>query len=109
MGMPCVVNDIRPYLLYEYKNKENKFAIGSISRDRFIEVDESKKNTVMQAIDLMDGNHSYEEIDQTVKKETGANINAEDVYSGNPSDMRNLRVMANLDGTEPKPEKEVKK
>ena len=81
MGMPCVVNDIRPYLLYEYKNKENKFAIGSVSRDRFIEVDESKKNTVMQAIDLMDGSHSYEEIEQTVKNETGANIDAENLYS----------------------------
>ena len=81
MGMPCVVDDIRPYLLYEYKNKENKFAIGSVSRDRFIEVDESKKNTVMQAIDLMDGNHSYEEIENTVKAETGAVIDAENLYS----------------------------
>ena len=34
---------------------------------------------------------------------------AEDVYSGNPSDMRNLRVMAKLDGTEPKPEEEASK
>lgn len=34
---------------------------------------------------------------------------AEDVYSGNPSDMRNLRVMANLDGREPIFEREASK
>lgn len=81
MGMPCVVNDIRPYLLYEYKNKENKFAIGSVSRDRFIEVDESQKNSVMQAIELMDGSHSYQEIENTVRNDTGSSINAEKLYS----------------------------
>lgn len=32
---------------------------------------------------------------------------AEDIYSGNPSDMRNLRVMAKLDGTKPISEKEA--
>lgn len=80
MDMPCVVNDIRPYLLYEYKDKENKYAIGSISRDRFIEVDESNKNVVMQAISLMDGNHTYETIDEMIKDNTGTVLQAESLY-----------------------------
>lgn len=80
MDLPCVVNDIRPYLLYEYKDKEDKYAIGSISRDRFIEVDESDKNAVMQAISLMDGHHSYETIEEKIKDDTGAVLNAEGLY-----------------------------
>ena len=80
MSYPCTVNDIQPYLLYEYKDKENKYAIGSISRDRFIEVNESSTPVVMEAIKLMDGSKSFDEIDKTVFESTGFSIKSKDLY-----------------------------
>ncbi len=80
MSYPCTVNDIQPYLLYEYKDKENKYAIGSISRDRFIEVNESSTPVVMKAIKLMDGSKSFDEIDKTVFETTGFLIKSKDLY-----------------------------
>ncbi len=80
MCLPCVVSDIHSYLLYEYKNKEDIFAIGSISRDKFIEVSENKKDIVMQAIDLMDGNHSFESIRNEINNSTGKTLNVENLY-----------------------------
>lgn len=80
MSYPCTVNDIQPYLLYEYKNKENKYAIGSISRDRFIEVNESSTPIIMKAIKLMDGSKSFDEIDKTVFESTGFSIKSKDLY-----------------------------
>lgn len=80
MSNPCTVNDIQPYLLYEYKDKENKYAIGSVSRDRFIEVNESSTPVVMEAIKLMDGSKSFDEIDKTVFESTGFSIKSKDLY-----------------------------
>lgn len=80
MEFPYVARDIDSYLLYEYKNKENKYAIGSISRDRFIEIGESNKAAVMQAISLMDGTNSFEYIDEMVRIGTGVALNTESLY-----------------------------
>lgn len=81
MNLPCVVDDIESYLLYEYKDKENKYAIGSIKRDRFIEVDENNKEVVLKTIRMMDGTLSFENIDKRIKEETGFSINSSDLYS----------------------------
>ena len=80
MSYPCTVNDIKPYLLYEYKDKENKYAVGSITRDRFIEVNESSTSVIMKAIQLMDGNNSFEQIDDQVMSSTGCRINSKELY-----------------------------
>ena len=81
MTLPCVVDDIESYLLYEYNDKENKYAIGSIKRDRFIEVDENNKDTVLKTIKMMDGTLSFKNIDKRIKEETGFSINSSELYS----------------------------
>lgn len=81
MIFPQVVDDIEAYLLYSYKDKEDKYAIGSICRDRFIEVGEKNKDAVMSAIKLMDGKHSFDNIDEIAKAELGTSIRSADLYS----------------------------
>lgn len=81
MELPSVVGDICSYILYEYKDKESKFAIGSISRDRFIEVNESDKDVVMSTIGFMDGKHSFEQIESEVLSITGRKLNTSKLYS----------------------------
>ena len=53
---------------------------GSISRDRFIEVNDSSTPVVMEAIKLMDGSKSFDEIDKTVFKTTSFSVKSKDLY-----------------------------
>ncbi|MBQ1410198.1 MAG: M50 family metallopeptidase [Oscillospiraceae bacterium] len=78
--MPHVVDDIRAYLLFSYKTKPSVYAIGSISRDKFIEVGEASRNLILYAASLMDGKHSYEEIEQRIAEETGKIINTRKLF-----------------------------
>lgn len=65
------VSDIKSYLLYTYKNKDNVYAVGSIERDRFIEVKEQDLEPIMMSISLLNGDNSIESIQKTVKNNTG--------------------------------------
>ena len=81
MDLPHVVDDIASYLLYEYKDKENKYAIGSIKRDRFIEADERNKDVILKTIKSMDGTRSFDIIDKEIKEETGVSISSAELYA----------------------------
>ena len=81
MDLPCVAPDIHAYLLYQYKNKEDKYAIGSIDRDRFIEVTESKKDIVLKTISFMNGTNTFDEIEEKVTADTGLTINSRKMYA----------------------------
>ena len=96
MSAPCVCKGIDAYLLYQYKDKEDKYAIGSIERDRFIEVNETDKDVVLQTIQLMDGKHDFEEIKSEILKNTGRSIDSEELY--------NILKKANLISEEDNPE-----
>jgi len=63
MTFPKAEEDIKEYLLYEYKDKEDKYAIGSIKKDRFIEVNESDVKCIMNIIHLLNGENTIKDIE----------------------------------------------
>ncbi len=74
---PIAEEGIKKYLLYEYKNKENKYAIGSIKKDRFIEVNESDTNSILEVIEMLDGEKTIEEIEQSIYDSSNKKINVQ--------------------------------
>ncbi|MEE1155595.1 MAG: M50 family metallopeptidase [Acutalibacteraceae bacterium] len=71
------VSDIKPYLLYTYKNKDDVYAVGSIERDRFIEVKEPDVEPIMLCITLLNKGDSINTIQETVQKDTKRCIDVE--------------------------------
>jgi peptidase M50 len=80
MSYPHAAEDISAFTLYEYKDRPSTYAVGSIDRDRFIEVDEARKSVILYAISLMDGKHSFEDIEKNIAEGKGVIINAEELY-----------------------------
>lgn len=81
MNFPHAVEDIRAFVLYEYKDRPTVYAIGSIDRDRFIEVDGTRKDVILYAISLMDGKRSFEDIDKKISADKGVIIKSEELYN----------------------------
>ena len=81
MNYPRAVEDVRAFVLYEYKDRPTVYAIGSIDRDRFIEVDETRKDVILYAISLMDGKRSFEDIDKRISVDKGVIIKTEELYN----------------------------
>lgn len=61
-------------MLYEYKNRENKYAIGSVEKDRYIEVNENSVMPILQAIQFLNGKNSYKDIETFVHDKTGSEL-----------------------------------
>lgn len=80
MEFPRSAEGIRAYVLYEHRNKENRYAVGCIRRDRFIEVSESYVNIVMNTIRLMDGTRDFEEIQEEVERICKYRIDVRELY-----------------------------
>lgn len=67
MIKPKVVSDIKSYLLFENKNSDNIYCIGSLSIDKYIEVKESNKNAILLAISYFNGINTLEQIEEKIK------------------------------------------
>ena len=81
MIYPHIVRDIDTYTLYEYKDRPTIYAIGSIERDRFIQVDESRKKIIQNIISLMDGQHSITDIEMIIERDNGSRVSVEELYN----------------------------
>lgn len=78
---PKAVNDINEYILFENKNKEDIYCIGSIEKDRYIEVKEEQKNAIMKSIKYFDGTNDIGEINEKLKKIENIDLNINKLYN----------------------------
>lgn len=78
---PKAVNDINEYILFENKNKEDIYCIGSIEKDRYIEVKEEQKNAIMKSIKYFDGTNDIGEIYEKLKKIENIDLNINKLYN----------------------------
>jgi len=78
---PKTVKDINEYILFENKDEGNIYCIGSIEKDRYIEVKEEQKNAIMKAIKYFDGTNDIEEINEKLKKVEKIDLNINKLYN----------------------------
>ncbi|KHL92271.1 hypothetical protein QW71_30200 [Paenibacillus sp. IHB B 3415] len=80
MIKPRIASDLEAYLLFDNKNTENIYCIGSITFDRYIEAQEANKDAIMQAAGYFDGEHTLSEIDDFLQSDHNLKL---DVYKLN--------------------------
>ncbi len=68
---PEIVEDIECCLMFDYKNKEGVYCIGSRDKDKYFFVNEKASKIYMDVIKQMDGNHTLEEIKRKEKQKSG--------------------------------------
>ena len=76
---PTAVPDIDKWVLYE-RAEDNLYCVGSIERDRFIAVPESKVDLILDIVALFDGKHSIEWIQSYYLQERGQQVDVAAVY-----------------------------
>lgn len=76
---PKVVSDISCWLLFE-KKQGNIYCVGSIEKDKYIQIPEKSINEVMTCIKYFDGDHSISNIETILKNEYHIIINASQLY-----------------------------
>lgn len=80
MIKPLVASDVEAYLLFENKNMENVYCIGSITYDRYIEAQEVNKDAIMQAISYFNGKNTLAEIDEMLQSDHNLKLDINKLY-----------------------------
>lgn len=78
---PIIASDLEAYLLFENKNRENIYCIGSLAYDRYIEAQEANKDAIMQAASYFDGKNSLSEVDALLQKEHNLKLDVHRLYT----------------------------
>jgi len=65
---PKVMSDISSWKLFQSK-KQDMYCVGSIERDKFIQVPGKMINEIMSCIEYFDGTHSIQEIQEVLKND----------------------------------------
>jgi len=77
---PLAVNDIEAFRLFEYKNSDDIYCIGSVEKDKYIEVKESTKDHMLTCISYFNGRLTLEEIKSKLIKDHQLSLNVEQLY-----------------------------
>lgn len=76
---PIALSDISCSLLYHYEDKEDVYSIGSIEKDKYIEVKESNKDVILYAISKLNGENSIERVEELVIDKLKCKLNAQEL------------------------------
>lgn len=77
---PIIEEDINVWTLFEKKDG-NIYCMGSIKKDRFIQLDENNKEAIQAAVGYMDGSHSLQDIESILEESHGYKLNMEHLYT----------------------------
>ncbi|AGK96634.1 M50 family metallopeptidase [Clostridium pasteurianum] len=78
---PLVVSDIKPYLLFKYDNKEDVYCIGSLEKDKYIEVNQKLKDKILNVISYFDGENTLDDIKYKLENKDKIKINVDKLYN----------------------------
>lgn len=76
---PIALSDISCSLLYHYEDKEDVYSIGSIEKDKYIEVKESNKDVILYAISKLNGENSIERVEELVIDKLKCKLNVQEL------------------------------
>ena len=76
---PIIVKDIEAWVLFESK-EGNMYCLGSLEKDKYIQLNERAVEPVKNAINYFDGTHTLEEIEELLKKEHGVKLDIDKLY-----------------------------
>lgn len=77
--LPLAVSDLNVWKLFDKKD-ENIYCMGSLERDKYIQLNESSLEAVKWAVAYFDGSHTLQEIKDLLMTEKGINLNVEQLY-----------------------------
>lgn len=76
---PTIVDDINSWLLFE-KKSGNIYSIGSLKKDKYIQLPEKLVDPIKTAIKYFDGNHSLNNIEEILMHEYNLKLNTYELY-----------------------------
>ncbi|MDF2677422.1 MAG: Zn-dependent protease [Bacillota bacterium] len=77
---PLAVSDIKSYLLFKYDNKEDIYCIGSLAKDKYIEVNQNLKDKILTVISYFDGDNTLDDIKYKLQNKNNIKINIIKLY-----------------------------
>ena len=76
---PIIAKDIEAWVLFESK-EGNMYCLGSLEKDKYIQLNERAVEAVKKAIIYFDGTHSLEEIEELLKTEHNIKLDINKLY-----------------------------